>query len=145
MANIFDTAKYICEKLDSVSAMKLQRLCYYAQAWHLAWHHSPLFGEDFRAWPTGPVCEELYSATEGKRKYTVSPKDLSGGEGYLSEVQKETIDIILSYYGNRSAQWLSQLSMMEDPWSHAEKIVPPGPASIIDKETMMSYYSSLKE
>lgn len=46
MANIFDTAKYILEKSGSMSTMKLQKLCYYSQAWSLVWDDSPLFEED---------------------------------------------------------------------------------------------------
>ena len=40
MANVFDTAKYILEQLGSMSTMKLQKLCYYSQAWSLVWDDS---------------------------------------------------------------------------------------------------------
>lgn len=48
MANIFDTARYILEKSGTMSTMKLQKLCYYSQAWALVWDDAPLFNEDFR-------------------------------------------------------------------------------------------------
>lgn len=35
MAIIFDTARYILEKEGQMSTMKLQKLCYYCQAWSL--------------------------------------------------------------------------------------------------------------
>ncbi len=44
--------------------MKLQKLCYYCQAWYLAWNNEPLFDEEFEAWASGPVCKELYDATQ---------------------------------------------------------------------------------
>lgn len=47
MPDIFDTARYILEQAGLVSPMKLQRLCYYCQAWHLAWEGHELFPEDF--------------------------------------------------------------------------------------------------
>lgn len=47
MANVFDTAKYILEKSGKMSTMKLQKLCYYSQAWALVWDDAPLFDEDF--------------------------------------------------------------------------------------------------
>lgn len=59
MANVFDVAGYIMEKTGIKSIMKLQRLCYYAQAWALVWDDAPLFKEDFQAWATGPVCPEI--------------------------------------------------------------------------------------
>ena len=52
MANVFDIAKYIIEKKGTngrMSTMKLQKLCYYAEAWSLVWE-APLFEEDFEAW-----------------------------------------------------------------------------------------------
>jgi uncharacterized phage-associated protein len=32
MISIFDVCKYILQKMDEVSTMKLQKLCYYCQA-----------------------------------------------------------------------------------------------------------------
>lgn len=43
MANVFDTAKYILEFRGKMSTMKLQKLCYYSQAWALVWDDAPLF------------------------------------------------------------------------------------------------------
>ncbi len=45
MATVFDVAKYILEKNSEMSTMKLQKLCYYAQAWSLVWDDSPIFDE----------------------------------------------------------------------------------------------------
>ena len=46
---IFDVAKYILHKMNRMSTMKLQKLCYYAQAWALVWDDTPLFDEEFYA------------------------------------------------------------------------------------------------
>jgi hypothetical protein len=44
LINIFDVAKYILDSVGgNVSAMKLQKLRYYLQAWNLAWEEVPLF------------------------------------------------------------------------------------------------------
>ena len=66
MATVFDVAFYILDKLGDMSTMKLQKLCYYAQAWSLAWDGVPLFNEDFQAWANGPVCRELYEFHRGE-------------------------------------------------------------------------------
>ena len=42
MGSVFDTAKYILEKCGTMSTMKLQKLCYYSQAWSLVWDDAPL-------------------------------------------------------------------------------------------------------
>ena len=49
MATVFDVAKYILEKKGTMSTMKLQKLCYYSQAWSLVWDDQPLFNEDFES------------------------------------------------------------------------------------------------
>lgn len=143
MANIFDTAEYILRKGGRMSTMKLQKLCYYAQAWALVWDDAPLFDEDFQAWANGPVCPELFFRTQGK--YSVTAEDEYGGKGDLTADQKDTIDRVYDYYGRHDAQWLSQLTHMEDPWNEARKGVPVGKgcSNIITKESMAIYYGGL--
>lgn len=60
MPTIFDAAKFILEQLGQMSTMKLQKLCYYAQAWSLVWDDAPLFEEDFQAWANGPVLSLIH-------------------------------------------------------------------------------------
>jgi len=143
MANVFDVAKYILEKKGTMSTMKLQKLCYYAQAWSLVWDDTPLFEEEFEAWANGPVCRELFNKTKGEFSATVT--DETGGIGDLTENQKETIDQVLAHYGEQNAQWLSQLTHMEDPWNEARVGIPAGEGCerIITKESMAIYYGGL--
>lgn len=143
MANVFDTARYILERSGSMSTMKLQKLCYYSQAWALVWDDSPLFQEEFQAWANGPVCPELFFKTKGS--YSVNASDETGGIGDLSEEQKDTINRVLDYYGKHDAQWLSQLTHMEEPWIKAREGVPSGAGcnQIITKESMALYYGGL--
>ena len=138
-SNVLDTAKYILEQAGSMSPMKLQKLCYYAQAWSLVWDDSPLFVEDFQAWETGPVCPELFYKTQGK--CSVSASDEIGGVGDLSDNQKDTIDKVLEYYGGYDSQWLSQLTIMEGSWIKTREDVPSG--NVIAKERMKIYYKNL--
>ena len=143
MATVFDTARYILEKLGPMSTMKLQKLCYYSQAWSLVWDDAELFSEEFEAWANGPVCKELYDATRGM--FTVTAKDEPGDSNNLSENQKDSINLVLDYYAKHNAQWLSQLTHMEDPWLQARVNVPAGESSsnIITKESMALYYGGL--
>lgn len=143
MANVFDTAKYILEQSGEMSTMKLQKLCYYAQVWSLVWDDFPLFAEDFQAWANGPVCPELFHKTQGE--YSVNAADETGGEGDLSDNQRDTINRVLEYYGIHDAQWLSQLTHMEEPWILARKGAPSGAGcnNIITKESMALYYGGL--
>lgn len=143
MANVFDVAKYVLEKQGTMSTMKLQKLCYYAQAWSLVWDDAPLFDEEFEAWANGPVCRELFFKTKGQ--FSVSVADETGGENNLTDNEKDTIDQVLEHYGDKNAQWLSQLTHMEDPWNKARVGIPAGAGCnhIITKESMAIYYGGL--
>ncbi|WP_307850044.1 MULTISPECIES: type II toxin-antitoxin system antitoxin SocA domain-containing protein [unclassified Saccharopolyspora] len=48
-----------------MTAMKLQKLVYYSQAWHLVWDERPLFDEPVQAWANGPVVPDLTPAAPG--------------------------------------------------------------------------------
>lgn len=143
MATVFDVAKYVLEQRGQMSTMKLQKLCYYAQAWSLVWDDTPLFGEEFQAWANGPVCPELFSLTKGQ--FSANEKDIPGNSSCLTEKQIETIDRVLEYYGDRDAQWLSQLTHMEGPWQAARNGIPAGTLcdAVISKESMAMYYGGL--
>lgn len=143
MANVFDTAKYILEKSGDMSTMKLQKLCYYCQSWSLVWDDAQLFPEDFQAWANGPVCPELFYKTQGR--YSVTADDETGGDGDLTENQKDTIDRVVEHYGVHNAQWLSQLTHMEDPWKQARENVPANGTcdNVITKESMAMYYGGI--
>lgn len=147
MANIFDTAKYILQQHGSMSSMKLQKLCYYSQVWSLVWNDTPLFDEDFQAWATGSVCPELFFKIffKIKNKPLVSINDITGEEGDLTDNQKDTIDRVLEHYGDHTAQWLSQLTQIEEPWKIARKGISSGVscANIITKESMAMYYGGI--
>ena len=143
MASIFDVAKYILIQKGPMSTMKLQKLCYYAQAWSLVWDDQPLFVVEFEAWANGPVCRVLFMKTKGRFK--VNANDEDGDINNLTANQKDTIDKVLDYYAGHDAQWLSQLTHMEDPWNEARVGIPLGIgcSNIITKDSMAVYYGGL--
>ncbi len=144
MASVFDVARYILEKQGKMSTMKLQKLCYYSQAWSLVWDDQPLFDEEFRAWANGPVCRELFRETQGQFA-AVASDEKKGDSGRLTANQKDTIDKVLEYYAPHDAQWLSRLTHLEDPWKQARVGLPLGVGSdrVVTKESMAIYYGGL--
>lgn len=144
MATVFDVAKYILHKLGDMSTWKLQKLCYYSQAWSLAWTSEPLFREDFEAWSNGPVCPDLFSQHRGK--FIVGEKDIARGDASnLSSEQRDTIDSVLEKYGNLAPYELREQSHAEKPWKDARGDLPVGERSdtVITKASMGEYYGSL--
>lgn len=143
MASVFDVAKYILQKRGEMTAMKLQKLVYYSQAWSLVWDEKPLFPETIRAWANGPVVPDLYYVHKGA--FIVSEGSFPGDPENLTKDEKETIDAVLGTYANRSAQWLSELTHREAPWKNAREGLGIGERSNreIAHSAMVEYYESL--
>lgn len=146
MANVFNAARYILNKCGPMSTWKLQKLCYYCQAWSLAWTGTPIFQEDFQAWSNGPVCPELFHAHKGL--FTVSSSDIPEScesEPCLNFDQAETIDRVLEEYGNMEPYELREQTHIEEPWKNARGNLPDGVRSnaIIHKDEMGEYYGGL--
>jgi uncharacterized phage-associated protein len=141
MINIFDVAKYILHTIgEEMSTMKLQKLCYYCQAWNLAWHGTPLFPEHFKKWDAGPVCTELFNVHRGWFRVVEEdiPDSLLSGEKFtISNIK--TINQILEDYGQFNGAQLSEITHQEDPWINASK------DEIISNESMEEYYKNLKD
>ncbi len=142
MASVHDVSKYILKKNGPMTTWKLQKLVYYCQAWSLVWDEAPLFQARIEAWANGPVAPELYRFHKGNFRVSSWPR---GKIGNLTKDEKETIDAVLAYYGDKSSQWLKDLTHLEAPWKDARKGVPPGARSMntISHASMFEYYDSL--
>ena len=140
-----DVADYILEKRGSMSSVKLQKLVYYAQAWHLVWNDEPLFEEEIQAWVGGPVVVELYKKHRGIFK--LNPRHFGGDPTRINSKSKEDIDKVIEFYGDRDAQWLSDLTHMEDPWKIARMGLSDRERGdrVISLNSMQEYYSSIPE
>jgi len=137
-----DVAAYILKKKGQMTTWKLQKLVYYCQAWSLVWDDKPLFYEQIEAWANGPVVKELFEAHRGKFEILRVP---GGKSTKLNATQRETVDSVLNYYGNKSSQWLSDLTHMEDPWRNAREGLPNGSPSAreISLDKIAEYYLGL--
>jgi uncharacterized phage-associated protein len=125
-----------------MSAMKLQKLVYYAQAWHLVWEDRPLFAERVEAWANGPVIRELYDIHRGR--FIVSDWS-KGNPAALDQSERGSVDAILEHYGDKTAFWLSEAAHREDPWKDAREGLEPTRRSNteITPAAMAEYYGSL--
>jgi uncharacterized phage-associated protein len=143
MARAVDVADYILGHLGAMSAMKLQKLVYYAQAWSLVWTEQELFTEEIEAWANGPVVRDLYNRHRGE--FRLEPGFFKGSPDVLSAQQCEVIDKVLTFYGDKDPQWLSNLTHMEAPWLQARQGLADGERGevVISKAALLEYYSSL--
>lgn len=143
MAHVFDVARYILDKCGGqMSAMKLQKLVYYSQGWHLVFDGEPLFDSPIEAWANGPVVRDLYRQHRG---LFVVVTDAFPAQRELSQYEKDTIDAVLDAYGDLDAHELSNLTHSEKPWIEAREGIPEGARanSVISTATMMEFYQGI--
>ncbi|MEW6272383.1 MAG: type II toxin-antitoxin system antitoxin SocA domain-containing protein [Thermodesulfobacteriota bacterium] len=116
MANVDDVAAFIQERTGPLSAYKLQKLVYYAQAWSLAWTGNPLFREKIKAWVDGPVVPQLWHNRRNGQH---------GDPSALTMDQAETVSAVLDFYETLSPAQLIELSHHEEPWRKAREGLSP--------------------
>lgn len=144
---IEDVALYVLQLLsrdeDEVSAMKLQKICFYVQSWYIAKNNSPLFKHDFQAWKYGPVSPTLYEYHAKKATVSLIDTDIQGNIQNISEGDKEFIKAVVSIYGRFTGLQLSDLSHSQDPWKNARRGIPEGGPSNneITIDSIRDYFS----
>lgn len=144
MHSVFDVAAYFLERIGTMTTMRLQKLCYYAQAWSLVWEEDPIFKEEIQAWVNGPVCPALYEAHKGRFK--VSMTDLPQGDTHsFSQDQIETLDVVIRDYGDKPAKWLIDITHEEAPWRDARRGYAPSDRCNVEitHAAMAEFYSGL--
>ena len=124
-----------------ISNLKLQKLLYYAQAWHLAIFDRRLFPERFQAWAHGPVIPTLYAAY---RQYGWKNVDADPPEPKFDDQTRSFLGEFLDEYGPLDAFRLEWLAHHDDPWLKARGNLPAGAqcTNLIDEHLMKRTYRS---
>ena len=141
MASVHNIVSYILKKHGPTTAMKLQKLVYYCQAWSLVWDEKPMFSVRIEAWVNGPVIPVLYVRHRGQFRIV----EWRGDPDNLTSEQKETVDAVISFYGPKTSQWLSDLTHREKPWRDARAGLEDGErgGNEISIASLHEYYGSL--
>ena len=113
-------------KINNLTPMKLQKLLFFAQSWHLKSTNMPLFDGNFERWQYGPVLPEIYH--EFKKFGYRSIHEL--GSNMWNEFHKidtydyqvtEFLKQIVDAYGNYTGTELSWMTHQpETAWSNGQ-------------------------
>jgi uncharacterized phage-associated protein len=133
-----DIADYFLSKADEdagdlISKLKLQKLLYYAQGFHLALYDTPLFDEGVFAWQHGPVVPSIFHAFKGFEKDAL-PRPVKTPD--LDKKTVELLDEVYKVYGQFSAWKLRDMTHAELPWRQT----PIGEE--ISRDLMREYFST---
>lgn len=126
-----DVARELRRRASRAGNLKIQKLLYYCQGWHLAWTGKPLFVENIEAWANGPVVADFWHAEDKDRPGP--PATALDGRGL------EILRFVLGRYGELNGPELVQLTHTEAPWldaSRTDRYNPP-----ITREALENYFS----
>ena len=100
---------------DIISNLKLKKLLYYMQGFHLAVYGEPLFEDEVVAWQYGPVVPTMYDRFKhfGSKAIEI-PDDIE--IKVLSDEEEDLFDAVYREYGQFSAIKLLNMTHDEIPW-----------------------------
>ena len=145
-----DLAKHLLAKLGKMEHLKIQKLLYYMEAYHLAYFDVSLIDDDFEAWMHGPVSRKVWLHFK-KPAAVYNEISISGEEAVacagrfektLSPTQQEFLQDVLNNYGNDTSYQLECQTHDEAPWIEARAGLSPTEVckNVISKETMKQFY-----
>jgi uncharacterized phage-associated protein len=104
-----------------MSPLKLQKILFFAQGWHLGIYGTPLFDEPIYAWRLGPVVEDVYATFRHFGDVNIAMTEWNAGTG--SQVKKADdrsfLDRIFAEYATEDAFALVERTHNADPWIDA--------------------------
>lgn len=122
---------------DPMTNLKLQKMLYYQQGFHLAYFGEPLFNEEIEAWMYGPVVPCVYNTYESNGRMGIEPNNDISVE-FANDEELRLFIKVYDIYGQYSAIGLMNMTHNEAPWQS----VSPGHGHIISKDSMKSFFKT---
>ena len=101
---------------ELITNLKLQKLLYYAQGYHLAIEGEELFGDEIQAWVHGPVIPSIYHQY---KEFRWQPINKEVDTPTFGDKVVEFLDLILETFLPVDAFKLEQMTHSETPWIKA--------------------------
>lgn len=98
---------------EAMSSLKLQKLLYFEQGYHLAVFNTPLFDEDIEAWTYGPVVPCVY---EHYKKFEPNALPIEGQVTELNHDEEVLFYEVFDLFREYSAIGLMNKTHQEGPW-----------------------------
>lgn len=128
---------------DLLTPLKLQKLMFYADAWHMVLHEGEeLVPGAFEAWVHGPVHRATYNRFSA---YRWNPIPCETQKPQLPEKVTTFLDSVYGVFGGFSGYELEQLTHQETPWKAARGDLAPDSSctALIDKELTRKFYTEM--
>lgn len=133
------------EIIEYTSRLKLLKLLYYIQGYHLAMFDAPLFKDKMEAWLHGPVVPSVYQwlknlTDEKLQDEAMNEKQM--GALNLHPQQTKLISEVLNIYNKYSAYGLRDKTHTEMPWL---SVYEQGKNNEITQDSLKNFFIPLVE
>ncbi|MED3536220.1 type II toxin-antitoxin system antitoxin SocA domain-containing protein [Bacillus toyonensis] len=141
MAEVRNVAKYFIHLSEestpyAITPLKLQKLLYYAQGFHLRDTGYPLFNDNLLAWAHGPVVRDIYDDYRHLGYFTIKSEPFYITNHELTNEEIETIENVWEEYGHLDGKLLEELTHQEDPWLFTHR------NEVIDIDLIREYFAN---
>jgi uncharacterized phage-associated protein len=162
-ANLYTMSDYVvlfCQNMGvSITPLKLQKLLYYIQSWHIAkFEKDTLFDTLPEAWVNGPVYRQIYDQYKSsffknnniqtKLNEEGLAKNLKTKQAELNLDEKQLIltNAVLDAYSQLSDERLVLMTHSEEPWNEVRKNLSPIERSDkkLSVDTIYNYFNKKK-
>jgi len=121
---------------ELMTNLKLQKMLYYENGYHLAVFDEPLIDEPIEAWMYGPVVSKVYDLYS-KSGSDGLDKEPGEKEVALTDEEEELFSEVFDAYKPFSAIGLMQKTHSEDPWQNA---LPHDRGTVISNKAMTDFF-----
>ncbi|WP_169999995.1 type II toxin-antitoxin system antitoxin SocA domain-containing protein [Campylobacter sp. RM9328] len=131
--------------VEYTSRLKLLKLLYYVQGYHLAMFNAPLFNDKMEAWLHGPVIPEVWKWAKNYGDEQMQNEALTKEQINALELHPQQIELIgnvLKIYNKYSAYGLRDKTHTELPWLSAYE---KDKNNEITHQSLQSFFSPLVE
>ncbi len=121
---------------DNMTNLRLQKLLYYEQGYHLAKFDTPLFDESIEAWMYGPVVPSVY---DYYKQYGSQILPVDNDVIDLAEEEENLLGEVFEAYREFSTIGLMNKTHREYPW---KSVKTNGRGSVISQSSMKAYFKT---
>jgi len=146
MAKVQDVAKFFIDLSqkqskhhcgDLMTNLRLQKLLYFAQGWHLSRHGRPLFDAPIMAWKYGPVVREIYDHYKGFNNNGIAIKTGVHDAAFTDDERLLLLDVASEYNKHSTPALVGISHKPGSPWHQTEQ------PRVIPIETISNYFSAI--
>lgn len=142
--NALSVAKQVlakaAQKRIPVCNLKLQKLLYYCQGYHLAVNKAPLFQDEIEAWDHGPVVRPVYHNYRDYGKHSIAAALHYEEDEALADETSQVIDFVIEKYARQDAWALRNQTHSEKPWMNHQTPEGQYDNEVIPKDELQVFF-----